>query len=529
MKRAILGMRLRSWLLGAVLLTAVAALAAGPIAKRVAPATTSSATTAAVTSQEARDYAKGLSKAFRESAEKVLPSVVTIENVPTVAERTSSRGPALGDENEDEMGPFGDLFRSNPELRRFFGQIPSIPRGEMLPPMPRYGLGVGSGVIIDPSGLILTSSHVVDGGGKIKVRLADGREFDAAEVKTDPRTDVAVVRIKGADNLKAAKLGNSHDVAVGDWVLALGGPFGLEGTVTAGIISAKGRSVGITGRDDFLQTDAAINPGNSGGPLVNLDGEVVGINTAISTRSGGNMGVGFAVPINMAKWVADQLVRTGKVQRAYLGVRIQPVDQEFAGLYGVKVHEGVGVREVFADTPAAKAGVKPGDVILSYGSKRVSTPQELTNLVERSPIGHKETMEIVRNGKRMDLGVTLLQQPADYGMASAGGSGRGRGSAAESSRLEQLGIEVAPLTKDVAQQLGIKADEGVVITRVEPGSPAALAGLNSGTLIVEANRKPVKTVDDLKKAVEAQPLDKGLLLLVRTAEGSQFVVIRVEK
>jgi len=514
--------------LGVALLAAVAALAAGSIAKDAAsPA--SSQTTAAVTSQEARDYARSLSKAFRESAEKVLPSVVTIENVPAATARASTLGPRPGDENEEFMDPFGELFRSNPELRRFFGQVPSIPRGRMIPPVPRNELGVGSGVLIDSSGVILTSSHVVDGGGKIKVRLSDGREFEAADVKTDPRTDVAVVRIKGADNLKAAKLGNSSDVDVGDWVLALGGPFGLEGTVTAGIISAKGRSVGITARDDFLQTDAAINPGNSGGPLVNLDGEVIGINTAISTRTGGNMGVGFAVPVNLAKWVADQLVKTGKVQRAYLGVEIKPVDQEFAEMYHVKVHEGVGVRTVFDDTPAAKAGVKPGDVILSYGGKRVSTPQELTNLVERSSIGQKEAMEIVRNGKRMSLEVTADKQPVNFGLALASGSRRGRGGPAESSRLGQLGIEVAPLTRDVAQQLGIKANEGVVITRVEPGSPAALAGLSSGTLIVEANRKPVKTVEELKKAIEGQPLDKGLLLLVRTAEGSQFVVIRVEK
>ncbi len=529
MKRVILGMKLRSWLLGAFLLAAVAALAAGPIAKEVAQGTTGSTSTAAVTSQEAKDYAKSLSKAFRESAERVLPSVVTIENVPAVAEKTSGRGPWMDEENDDMMGPFGDLFRSNPELRRFFGEVPSIPRGRMMPPMPRVPLGIGSGVIIDPSGVILTSSHVVDGGGKVKVRLADGREFEAVDVKTDPRTDVAVVRIKGAGELKAARLGNSSDLAVGDWVLALGGPFGLEGTVTAGIISAKGRSVGITGRDDFLQTDAAINPGNSGGPLVNLDGEVVGISTAISTRTGGNMGVGFAVPANMAKWVADQLVRTGKVQRAYLGVRIQPVDQEFAQLFGVKVHEGVGVREVFDKAPAAKAGVKPGDVILSYGGKKVSTPQQLTDLVERSPIGQKETLEIVRGGKRMELAVTADTQPANYGMASAGGSRRGGGAPAEGSRLEQLGIDVAPLTNDVAQQLGIRASDGVVITRVEQGSPAALAGLHSGTLIVEANQKPVKTVEQLKKAIEGQSLDKGLLLLVRTAEGSQFVVIRVER
>jgi serine protease Do len=314
---------------------------------------------------------------------------------------------------------------------------------------------------------------------------------------------------------------------VGDWVLALGGPFGLEGTVTAGIISAKRRAVGITRRDDFLQTDAAINPGNSGGPLVNLDGEVVGINTAISTRSGGNMGVGFSVPINMAKWVADQLVKTGVVKRAYLGVGIEPVTQDLAKEFGVKVREGVVVREVFDDTPAAKAGLKPGDVIVRFAGKPVSSPQELTTLVEQTKIGQKEKTEVVRDGKRIDLELTVLEQPKDFGLAARGG--RSRGGPTEGSRLDQLGIEAAPLTKDVADQLGIKSGEGVVVTQVEPGSPAAKGGLTIGTVILQANRKPIRSVEDLKKAIEAQPLDKGVLLLIRTREGSRFVVIRVEK
>ena len=207
------------------------------------------------------------------------------------------------------------------------------------------------------------------------VRLTDGREFPVAETKTDAKTDLAIVRIKGAKNLKAAKLGDSDKLAVGDWVLALGNPFGLEGTVTAGIISAKGRGLRITDRADFLQTDAAINPGNSGGPLVDLDGEVVGINTAISSSSGGNMGVGFAVPANMAKWVSDQLVRSGAVERARLGVGIQAITQSLADQFGVGVHEGVLVTDVFPDTPGAKAGLKPGDVIVKYAGHRYPGPR----------------------------------------------------------------------------------------------------------------------------------------------------------
>ena len=247
-----------------------------------------------------------------------------------------------------------------------------------MPEMPGHGMvGAGSGVIVDPSGVILTNNHVVAGGGKVMVRLHDGREFKAVDIKTDPKTDLAVLRIKGAGPLPAARLGDSSKVEVGDWVLALGEPFGLEGTVTAGIISAKGRGLGITDREDFIQTDAAINPGNSGGPLVNLDGEVIGINTAISTSTGGYQGVGFAIPIDLAKWVGGQLVQYGKVHRAYLGVIIQPVTQPLAEQFKVKVHQGVLVTEVQPDTPAAKAGLKAGDIILEFAGKPVSSPREL--------------------------------------------------------------------------------------------------------------------------------------------------------
>jgi serine protease Do len=356
----------------------------------------------------------------------------------------------------------------------------------------------------------------------------DGREFEVAEVKADPRSDLAVVRIKGANNLKAAKLGDSSKIAVGDWVLALGNPFGLEGTVTAGIISAKGRGLRITDRADFLQTDASINPGNSGGPLVNLDGEVVGINTAISSSTGTNSGVGFAVPINMAKWVADQLVQSGKVKRAFLGVGIQAVTQPLASPLGVSVHEGVAVTEVFPNSPAAEAGLKPGDVIVKFAGQPTPGPQELQGLVERSKIGQKETLEVLRDGKRITLQIPVQEQPADYGIASRAPA-RGGSSAQETSRFEKLGIEVAALNKDVANQLGLKSTEGVAIAQVRSGSLADLGGLESGMVILQANRKTIKTVDDLKTALESQPLDKGVLLLVRTADGTRFLVIRADK
>ena len=236
-------------------------------------------------------------------------------------------------EGPSEENPFGDMLP--PEFRHFFKQFPKFPRHGM--PHGELG-GVGSGVIVDPSGIILTNNHVVEGGGKITVRLHDGREFEGVAIKTDPKTDLAIVRIKGAGTLPAVKLANSDDMQVGDWVLALGDPFGLEGTVTAGIVSAKGRALGNTPRENFIQTDAAINPGNSGGPLVNLDGEAVGINTAITSRTGGNQGVGFAVSSNLAKWVSQQLIATGTVHRSYLGVEIQQVSHELAKQFGVQTH-----------------------------------------------------------------------------------------------------------------------------------------------------------------------------------------------
>ena len=235
-------------------------------------------------------------------------------------------------------------------------------------------------MIVDPSGIILTNNHVVAGGGQVMVRLHDGREFKAVDIKTDPKSDLAILRIEGAGTLPAARLGDSNKVEVGDWVLALGEPFGLEGTVTAGIVSAKGRGLGITDREDFLQTDAAINPGNSGGPLVNLDGEVIGINTAISTNNGGYQGVGFAIPIDLAKWVGGQLEQSGRVHRAYLGVMIQPVTQPLAEQFKVKVNTGVLIAEVQPDSPAAKAGLKAGDVVLQFAGRPVSNPRRVAGV-----------------------------------------------------------------------------------------------------------------------------------------------------
>ena len=406
--------------------------------------------------------------------------------------------------------PFGGQFPGMPDLRKFFKDLPQVPR---------HGQGgMGSGLVIDPSGVILTNRHVVADGRDITVRLHDGREFKATKVVADPQADLAVLRIEGAGRLTAAKLGDSDKAEVGDWVLAMGNPFGLEGTVTAGIISAKGRGVGINERENFIQTDAAINPGNSGGPLVNLDGEVIGINTAISSRSGGNEGVGFAIPINLAKWVADQLSHGGTVHRARLGVIIQPLTSDLAKQFGLKPGEGALVADVAAGSPAAKIGLKAGDVIVEFAGKAVSTPQELQAIVEQAAIGRDQSLAVLRDGKRIELTVRLAEQPGEI---KAGAE-----TEKQTPRLEKLGMQVQTLTPEVAKKLEIKADYGVVVTDVQSGSPAERAGLAPGMVVVEANRKAVKTPDDLNQALNEKSAAKGVLLLVRTAQGSRFVVIQ---
>ncbi len=537
MKQRILGTRVRTWLAGFGVLALIGALAIGgtsgyraiadqheatPWYADRAVAADHEAMPAALPGEgekAATEFANGLSRAFRAAAENVLPSVVMISNTPS-AEKASNGQPETPQPwwDDDEHG---DMFRGlPPEFRRFFKEMPSVPR------MPRRGVsGIGSGVIVDPSGVILTNNHVVEGGGKVTVRLQDGREFEAVEVKQDPKSDVAIVRIEDADDLQAARIGDSDATQVGDWVLALGQPFGLEGTVTAGIVSAKGRGIGIAARENFIQTDAAINPGNSGGPLVNLRGEVVGINTAISSRTGGNQGVGFAIPINLAKWVGGQLTENGYVHRAYLGVVIQPVTQSLAEQFGVEVHEGVLVTEVQNGTPAANAGMKPGDVVVEFAGKPVSSPQELQGLVERAPIGKKHAAVVIRDGKRTELEIKVLEQPKDFGLARFEGR---RPVEPESTDHDALGLQVEPLTADVAGQLGVDADAGVVITDVQSASAAARAGLEPGMVITEANHEDVASVDDYRKAVDGRALEEGVLLLVRTDRGARFVVLKAE-
>jgi serine protease Do len=292
----------------------------------------------------------------------------------------------------------------------------------------------------------------------------------------------------------------------------------LESTVTAGIVSAKNRGIGITDRENFIQTDAAINPGNSGGPLVNLRGEVIGINTAISSQGGGNNGVGFAVPSNLASWVSNQLVGNGKVQRSYLGVSIQPVSYELSTQLGVAPKSGVAVTNVFPDTPAAKMGLKAGDVITKFGGVSVTTPQQLQLVVEQSPTDKPSKIDVVRDGKTIELSYNAEAAPSSFG------ADKSSKKTSEGVKMKSLGLEIGSLTSDVAKQLGMADQKGVVITSVQEDSPASAAGLKSGMVIVQVNRQDIESVDEFEKLV-ADDTDGSILLLVREGQGSRFVVV----
>ncbi|QDV56178.1 Do family serine endopeptidase [Rosistilla oblonga] len=459
--------------------------------------------------------ANSLSEAFRETARVVAPSVVTITSETEVASPAPRQGQPMNDEMMKrffgEGSPFGEMFRGQPQMQPF--HKPSAESNTRT--------GIGSGVIIDASGLILTNNHVVADATNVMVKLADGREFQASEVKTDPKTDLAVLKIDGASDLVAARLGNSDRIEIGDWVLALGQPFGLEGTVTAGIISAKSRGIGITARENFLQTDAAINPGNSGGPLVNLAGEVIGINTAISSRSGGNNGVGFAIPIDEAKWVSDQLIKDGVVRRAMLGVGIQKVSHELASSFGVESNHGVLVTEVVKGSPADKAGLKSGDVILTFSGREVHDPRGLQNVVEQCAVGSKQKIEIMRDGSKMTIEAVCEVQP-EAGLAN-------KASESAASKIESLGMEVGNLTEDLARKLGVKDVAGVVITNVEPGSVADRAGLKAGNVITQVERKSVDSVDQFQAMTKDHDLSDAMLLLVKTDQGSRYVILKSGK
>lgn len=450
-----------------------------------------------------------LSAAFRAVAAEATPSIVSIETL-TKSKQVQVQGRQLSE--EDLPAPFRDFFKNDPRMDEMFRG-----KGRNMTPQRR---GMGSGFIIDSSGIILTNNHVVNGADEVKVRLHDGREFIGRDIKTDPRTDVAIVRIDATD-LKALRLGDSTATQVGDWVLAIGSPFGLDMSVTAGIISAKGRGNRITARADFLQTDAAINPGNSGGPLLNLRGEVIGINTAIATESGGYDGIGFAIPTHIAGWVSQKLIANGEVTRAYLGTEIRTVDAQTARQFNLKVREGALVRSVLPESPAAKAGLEPGDLILKLNDQPINDSTALQGTVEQLAIGKTYPMVISRSGKQQTLNVTMAEMPKDLTVAQR----ETEDEAPPNSKFDSLGLEVRPLTKDLAKQFGVSATSGLIVSGVEEGSPAQVAGLKSGDVIERAGGQAVTTVDEYNKARDQFSKGDGLVLNVRSSNGRKFYVV----
>jgi serine protease Do len=431
---------------------------------------------------------------FSELAENVRPGVVNIQVVKKV------RNVAFGSRHSSgnpfgEDSPFGDFFGP-------FSQGEPAPAPEQR--------GVGSGFIMSSEGYIVTNNHVVEDADQIKVKLANGKEYDGKIVGRDPKTDLALVKIDGASDLHPLPLGNSDELKVGSWVVAVGSPFGLEQTVTAGIVSAKGRVIGSGPYDNFIQTDASINPGNSGGPLINTKGEVVGINTAILAQG---KGIGFAIPVNMAKDIAPQLQEKGHVTRGWFGVSIQEMTPELAKSFGLKDGKGALVAQVVPGSPAEKAGIVQGDVILEFDGKAVTASKDLPQIVASTPVGKSVNVKLWRNGKALDQQVKISEMEENVEVSNTG------------SHNKKLGIEVRNLTPELANRLRLKSDTGVVVTRVESGSPAADAGIQTGDVIREVNHTPVKNVEDLVQKLEQAKDQTNILLLVQRGQNNMFAAV----
>jgi serine protease Do len=425
----------------------------------------------------------GLAKAIR-------PVVVNISIAQTIKPSAGGGGPFGG------QTPFDDSWE------RFFGQP--------MPKAPFRRQGQGSGFIIEPDGLILTNHHVVADAEKITVRLQDERNFQGKVVGRDPKTDIAVIKID-ATNLPVASLGNSDQLQVGEWVVALGSPFGLANTITSGIVSAKGRWIGAGPYDSFIQTDASINPGNSGGPLVNLHGEVVGINTAIFSRTGSNIGIGFAIPISLVKELLPELKREGKVTRGWLGVSIQEVTPDLAQSLGMDNPAGALVSSVVKGSPAEKAGVEVGDVITEYNGEVIEHSQQLPIIVARTKVDEQVPLKVMRGKKLVPLTVTV-------------GELKQAETSIPASKETNLGLTVQNLTPEIARGLDLQLGQGVIITDIDPGGPAAAAGLRQGDVILEIDKKPIRGVSDYEQAIAAEQ-GKNLLFLLRRGDTNLFLAL----
>jgi len=408
-------------------------------------------------------------------------------------------------------------------IRRQAGGSPSMPPlfeeffgGQFSIPQERRAQSLGSGVIVSEDGHILTNDHVISGADEIEVTLTDKREFEAEIIGRDPKTDLALIKVGAGGNLPVLRLSaDSGDIEVGDFVLAIGNPFGLRQTVTFGIVSATGRGgLGIEELEDFIQTDASINPGNSGGALINLQGELVGINTAIVSRGGGNQGIGFAVPSNMARDVMNQLSEHGRVIRGWLGVVIQPVTPALAESLNIDQAMGAIVSDVAPDSPASEAGVERGDVIVEVDDQPIEDARALQLRIARSSPGEKVNLTMIRDGRSDSISVELGEADSDKPVAAGQFPSGG-----------ELGLTVQPLTDQIARQLGLKDVSGVVVTAVEPGSPAAEAGLRRGDVVEEVSRNPVTSVGQFKSALRKA----GDVVLLLVNRGGQALFVPVER
>jgi len=444
--------------------------------------------------------AKPVAPDFVVLSKKLTPTVVNIRTVKVVKPRRYSQRPQF-------QNPFDDLFNE------FFGRF-NDPRQQR----PRKEQGLGTGFIINTEGYILTNNHVISGADEVMVKLSDGREMKGEIKGKDEKLDLALIKVNSSTPLPYAELGDSDALQVGEWVMAIGNPFGLSHTVTAGIVSAKGRVIGSGPYDDFIQTDASINPGNSGGPLFDARGRVIGINTAIIAGGGG--GIGFAIPVNVAREVVKQLRESGKVTRGYLGVRFQPLTPELAKSFGLESAQGALVSNVEKDTPADRAGMRAGDVILQYDGKPIKDGNELPRFVAATPVDKNVKLLIFRDGKKQVLTIKVARM-SDGEVAAATGD--------KMENNAKIGIEVQELSPEVASRLGLKDSKGLVVSGVAPGSPADSTGISAGDLIVEINgQRP----DTLKKFMAvAAKVKKGdvVRLLVRKPDGTiMYVAMKAE-
>jgi serine protease Do len=434
---------------------------------------------------------------FADLAQNASPAVVNISTTKTVKGGGRVFDFFLGP--KDRRNPMDDFFD------RFFG-------GEGPQPKEHKQKSLGSGFIIDDKGHILTNNHVVDDADEIKVILKDHKEYSAKVIGRDAKTDLALLQIKSWKGFQLIKLGNSDEIRVGDWVMAIGNPFGLDHTVTAGIVSAKGRVIGAGPYDNFIQTDASINPGNSGGPLINLKGEVVGINTAILASG---QGIGFAIPINTVKDLLPQLMEKGKVTRGWLGVMVQKVTPDLAKSFGLKDESGALVGDVTPNSPADKAGIKPGDIIIEFDRKPIKEMNELPRLVAAVPVGREAEVKVLRNGSPLVFKVQI-QELDDKQMASG-----------SSQAKPELGVGVQEFTPELARRFRMDFEPGILVVQVQEGSPAEEAGLQQGDLIKEVNRKPVKDLKTYQDLISGLKKTGNILLRIKRGGMNLFVSLRV--